>query len=93
MIKPIQDFSELYQNDPNPFNEATKIRFRIPDKVINSVIYIYDLQGKQIKSYNVKERGESFIMINGYELDPGIYLYTLIADGKEIGTKRMILTE
>lgn len=83
----------LYQNDPNPFSIDTRVRFRIPEEVNNSVINIYDLQGKQIKSFNIKGRGDSSIIINGYELDPGIYLYALIADGKEIGTKRMILTE
>jgi len=30
---------------------------------------------------------------NGGELQPGMYLYSLIIDGKEMDTKRMILTE
>jgi len=33
------------------------------------------------------------ITIKGSELNPGMYLYTLIVDGKEVDTKRMILTE
>jgi len=85
--------SYLYQNDPNPFNIDTKIRFYIPEDINNSVLYLYDLQGKQIKSYKIVDRGFSNIIIHGYELDPGIYLFTLIVEGKEIDTKRMILTD
>jgi hypothetical protein len=32
-------------------------------------------------------------IISGSEFSAGIYLYALIADGKEIDMKRMILTE
>jgi len=51
------------------------------------------LQGKQIKQINIEERGNGSVIINGYELTPGMYMYTLIVDGKEIDTKKMILTE
>jgi len=51
------------------------------------------MQGVQINSYAINERGYSSIKIQGNELKPGMYLYTLIVDGKEVGTKRMILTE
>ena len=33
------------------------------------------------------------IGINGYELQPGLYLYSLVIDGQEIDTKRMILSK
>jgi len=32
------------------------------------------------------------IQINGYDLKPGMYLYSLIVDSSEVDTKRMILT-
>ncbi len=82
----------LYQNNPNPFNQATTISFTIPEIVGKAMLYIYDMQGVQINSYVVNERGLSNIKVQGNELQPGIYLYTLIADGREVDTKRMILT-
>jgi hypothetical protein len=31
--------------------------------------------------------------INGNSFEPGMYLYALVIDGKEVDTKRMILTK
>jgi hypothetical protein len=83
----------LHQNSPNPFNQSTTIGYYLPESVNNPVIYIYDMNGTQIKSYSITERGNGSIAINSYELKPGMYLYTLIANGQEIATKRMILTQ
>jgi hypothetical protein len=72
---------------------TTAIKYYIPETVQNAIIYIYDMNGKQLKSYTISMRGNNLIIINGSEFNPGMYLYTLIADSKEIDTKRMILTE
>jgi len=85
--------SLLYQNTPNPFNESTVIRFVLPGTVVSATLYIYNMQGNQVKSYDITERGFSSLEILGSELQPGMYLYTLLADGQEMDTKRMILTE
>ena len=50
------------------------------------------MQGVQIKSIQVNNRGKDSEIINGAELKAGMYFYTLIADGQEVDTKRMILT-
>lgn len=83
----------LYQNAPNPFNADTQIRYCLPESVMLAYLYVYDLQGKQVKKIPVTERGESSITIHGNELQAGMYIYCLIADGQEIDSKRMILTK
>lgn len=83
---------ELYQNYPNPFNEATSIKFKIANSVNIATLFIYDLSGKQIKKLQISTREENSISIKGSELNPGMYLYTLVADGIVIDTKQMILT-
>jgi hypothetical protein len=50
------------------------------------------MQGTQLKSILITQRGNSSITIMGSELRAGMYFYALIADGQEIDTKRMILT-
>lgn len=85
--------AKLYSNIPNPFKEQTTISFFIPETSSRASIHIYNLQGKQIKQINIEERGNSSVVINGYELTPGMYMYSLIVDGKEVDTKKMILTE
>lgn len=82
----------LYSNIPNPFKEETTISYFIPESVSKASLHIYNLQGKQIKQMNLSDRGRNSIVIKGHELNPGMYMYTLIADGKEVDTKKMILT-
>ncbi len=89
----INSTAMLYQNTPNPFTENTKIKYNLPDEITTAVLYIYNLQGNQIKSIPLQDRGEATKIIYGSELQPGMYIYTLIADGEEIDTKRMILTD
>jgi hypothetical protein len=83
----------LAQNIPNPFSNTTRIDIYLPETVKNAVLYVYNMQGVQIKSFNINERGTTSVTIEGYTLQAGMYLYTLIADGKEVDTKKMILTK
>ena len=83
----------LYQNVPNPFNETTEIAYHINEKADNASLYIYDMNGTQLKSIPISQKGKGSITINGGELTAGMYFYALIADGQVIDTKRMILTK
>lgn len=85
--------TELFQNTPNPFTENTVIPCTIAENVTTAMLYIYDLNGKQIDQHFVEGRGKTSVTIAGSSLDAGMYLYSLIADGKVIDTKRMILTK
>ena len=85
--------AELYQNIPNPFSQTTQIQYYLPASIKTAFLCIYDMQGKQLKQYLLTQRGEGFQQIFGNEFTPGMYLYSMIADGKEVDTKRMILTE
>ncbi|MBN2821079.1 MAG: tail fiber domain-containing protein [Bacteroidales bacterium] len=83
----------LYQNTPNPFTYDTKIKYFIPETTANAVIYIFNLQGTLLKSNNIESTGFGEITINGSDLTPGMYIYSLLVDGAEVDTKRMILSE
>jgi uncharacterized membrane protein YfhO len=83
----------LAQNIPNPFTDNTRIGITLPETVKNARLYVYNMQGIQIKSFDINERGATSVTIEGYTLQAGMYLYTLIADGKEVDTKKMILTK
>ncbi len=83
----------LEQNSPNPFNVSTAIRYYLPNSTLSADIYIYDMNGRQIKKYPVSEKGKGEITIHGSELNAGMYLYALITDDNVIDTKRMILTK
>lgn len=82
----------LTQNTPNPFTERTTIRFTLPEDAQNAYIYIFDMMGKMQKQITVDNSMQS-VTINGYELSAGMYIYSLVVNGKEIDTKRMILSK
>ena len=83
--------NKLYQNIPNPFKEQTTIRFQLADDAQNAAICIFDMTGKMLKKLPVS-LGDTSVKINGWELGEGMFLYTLIVNGREIDTKRMIIT-
>lgn len=83
----------LSQNNPNPFSEQTSIEVSVPESVHAASLYIYDMSGKQIKRIDIMERGVTRINVTSERLTEGMYLYSLIADGKVAGTKKMILTK
>jgi hypothetical protein len=82
----------LFQNVPNPFNEKTKIQYFLPENSFGASIMIFDMQGTLLKSYKLNNKGNSFLEISGSGLKPGMYMYTLVSDRKEIDTRKMILT-
>ena len=84
--------SILFQNNPNPFTENTEVRCYIPKEITYAVLYIYDMNGLQIDSRSIKDRGNVSLIIEGRSLNAGMYLYSLITDGIVVDTKRMILT-
>ena len=82
----------LYQNTPNPAKEQTIIRYRLADNAKDAAICIFDMQGKMLKKLPVSSDNDS-VTINGYELGQGMFLYSLVVNGQEIDTKKMIITK
>jgi len=93
VVTPENSVLALYQNAPNPFKNNTSITMVIPQTVNKAMLNVYDLTGKQLKSYTIDSRGHTSLTINGNELSAGMYHYALIADGALVDTKTMILTE
>jgi trimeric autotransporter adhesin len=82
----------LFQNNPNPFSEATEIKVSLPETTREAHVRVYNLEGKELKNIQVDKRGEASIKISANDLSAGMYLYALIVDGKVVDTKRLILT-
>jgi len=81
----------LDQNTPNPFGKTTTIAYYIPEGSHPNMLMLTDLNGKQIKNIIISQTGEGSITIDASELTPGIYNYSLIVNGKETLTKRMVV--
>ncbi len=81
----------LYQNIPNPFTDETEIRYFLPEETQQAYIYIFNMQGNLLRKESAM--GQKSIRIRGTALHAGMYIYSLIINGKEVDTKRMILTK
>lgn len=83
----------LFQNAPNPFNNNTIIRYEIYKASTSSaLIHVFDLSGKLVSSFDISNDTKGQVIIEGYTLEPGMYLYSLVVDNTIVDTKRMILT-
>ena len=85
--------AKLYQNAPNPFSAQTTIRFEIPESVQNAQLHILNMNGTLLKTLQINQRGAGNVIVSANEFVAGMYLYSLVCDGKIIDTKRILLTE
>lgn len=81
---------QLFQNDPNPFNDQTVINYYLPESVGSAEIWFIDNNGTVIKKITISERGEGSMIVMGSNLTSGTYSYNLIADNKIIDGKKMV---
>jgi hypothetical protein len=85
--------SRIDQNEPNPVFHNSTIKYFIAKNVKNASCTVYNANGIVIKSIRLNERGfESTVNFNTLGLESGMYVYQLIADGKVIDTKKMIVS-
>ena len=80
----------LGQNTPNPFKNSTVIEYSLPVDEKNASILIFNLNGQTLQEYKLLETKGS-ITIDSNVLSKGLYLYSLISDGQEIATKKMLM--
>lgn len=92
-INPIQGNGILFQNSPNPFKELTVIKYQIKENFNQASIVIFDMQGLLLKNIPLKNDLKGEVIIKGNDLKPGMYIYSLLVDNREVDTKRMILLD
>ncbi len=83
----------LSQNVPNPFSERTTITYSLPTDVNKAILGVFDLNGKMLLQFNLQAGKNNQVQVSGNTLGAGMYIYSIIADGQEVISKRMILTK
>lgn len=84
---------QMSQNEPNPFSHETVVNYTLPQTVAKAFMAVYDLTGKQITTLPIEVRGSSSVTVTSEKLAAGIYIYSIVADGKVVDSKRMIVAE
>ena len=84
---------KLKQNYPNPFNPVTKINYELAITNYESAsIVVYNATGQSVWASKINP-SQNFIEFNGSKFNSGVYYYSLVIDGKQLSTKKMILTK
>ena len=89
---PLEQRARLSQNQPNPFNQSTVIKFFLPNNVQNAKIQVTSIDGTVLSTVKIQETGKGQVTINASIFPAGTYYYSLLLDGKTVETKRMVLT-
>jgi len=85
--------ASLIQNVPNPFANATTIKYTLPIKFTSAQIIITDKDGKQLKQLNISGSSKGALCVEASTLSSGTYHYSLVIDGKIISTKQMVVVK
>jgi hypothetical protein len=79
------EYFRIYSNYPNPFNPSTTIAYSLPEKS-SVVVTIYDIQGRQIKSYSFSAQSAGYQRVvwngtneRGNSIASGVYVYRVRA--------------
>jgi Chaperone of endosialidase/Secretion system C-terminal sorting domain len=82
----------LEQNVPNPLTNNTSIRYTIPAGS-KAQLTIIDNNGNTIKQIPLNGDSKGIVNIETSAFSAGMYLYTLMVDGKKIATKKMVIAK
>ncbi len=82
--------ASLDQNVPNPYSNATMIGYMLPQGVSSAQVQITDVTGKVLQIISVSGYGKNTLTLDMSRFSSGTYNYSLIADGRLIGTKTMV---
>ena len=80
----------MQQNIPNPFGDQTTISYQLPESTNTAEIMVFDLNGRLIKNYPIN-KNESEITIKASEIGSGLFIYSLVQNGQELMSKKMIV--
>jgi len=82
--------ASLDQNIPNPANNRTSIHYTIPESSSKASLNITDNKGNPVKQIQLN-KSNGVVNIETSALSAGTYSYSLIVDGKQIETKKMVI--
>jgi hypothetical protein len=80
----------LNQNVPNPFAESTIITYSIPRSFNSAQLVFSTIKGEVIKTVDIKTPGKGQVNVFASDISSGLYMYTLVVDGRQVDSRKMI---
>jgi hypothetical protein len=81
---------QLSELSPNPLNGIGTLQYSFKTAPTQAQLVIRNMVGQVVKQTNISGQN-GFLLINSEDFKSGVYLYSIVADGKVMTTKRMIV--
>jgi hypothetical protein len=75
---------------PNPSDKEVYLNYTFAEELTNVELLVYDITGKLI-SKQVLSNETDVVLINNQEIENGIYIYSIVAEGNLLGTGRFVI--
>ena len=86
-----QNQAILLQNRPNPYSNETIIPYFLPRDFESASLLITNTNGQLVKRVSLQQPGKGELTIQTQDLNAGQYVYSLIVDGLEIQSRKMVV--
>ena len=91
-MKAIPDMPPLLEIAPNPFTKATLVRYALPENTHDAWLRIADMQDSPVREIPLDGSSDR-VILSSSGLEPGMYLCTLVINGKDAEKRRVILKQ
>jgi hypothetical protein len=75
---------------PYPANESVSFNYQIFQPNLDARITLYDVLGNELTTYRLQQEYNK-VVIQTSSLKAGVYFYTLLIDGKNVITKKLVV--
>lgn len=80
----------LGQSYPNPAQDQAIIPYNLPNSTQDARIQLRDITGREVGSYSLKlQQKQGCLPVNLSSFRNGLYLYSLVIDGKPVATRKL----
>jgi hypothetical protein len=87
----LEDVGFLGQEACVSVDGRCEIAYSLPETTQVAMLYIYSISGKMVGSYTLDGRGNGKLVVDTSRFGKGSYIYTLIADGRSVASRQMIV--
>lgn len=92
-VQPVKSLGHLDQNVPNPFNQATRIGYTLPEQIDQARIIVTNLNGQMVQVFDLEQGGHGHVTLQSSELSSGTYFYKLEINGQTVDARQLLLTD
>lgn len=88
-INEVENRGTLASASPNPANNLTSIGYSLPT-LNNGRLIISNMLGSTVKEFKLTNK-QTLLFINTADIPSGVYIYSLMNNGKPVMTKRLVI--